>query len=734
MLAPTFDESWHRVSQRRIRLRPSVEIFAQQFRGQRWYIIRDTMSGKFFRIRPAAYEFICEIERSETVGEAWGKRLALDPEKVPGQGEIVRLLSQLHRAGLIRSDVEGDVEPLAAAFAKEKFQEEVQRWSSVLFFKLPLWNPDAFLRTTLPAVGWLISWPGFVAWLLLLLWGAEEVLNHWTEFSADGAGFLGVANLMSMYGVMVVIKLLHEFGHGYTCRKLGGEVPEMGAMLLLFNPLPYVDASSSTAFRNKWHRILVGSGGMLVELALAAVAAIIWAYSGKGTVHVLAYNAVVAASVVTILFNANPLLRYDGYHMLSDWLELPNLQARSGQMMQYLLERWFFGLKNGSNPAESKREAWWLGIYYVASFCYRMVMMVGILLVVSLHYLVLGVILALVFGFIWGLMPMFKAVMYLLKSPRLESCRPRALATVSIMVIGVLAFLCLVPLPNHFRADGVVRAEPFSRVYTGTDGLLQNVLVSSGVMVRKGTPLIQMVNEELTHELDELNGELERAQVQARLALDEDPVAYASMKTYFQALEVRRKKIIDEHDALLLKAPADGRWLAPDVLQRRGSMMPKGLELGVIQGEERFYISAVVKQDDVSRLFTSQQVKETEVRVRGQEGEELKVNDFSAIPSEREFLPSAALGILGGGTSGVETRQSIEDRKLPGSGIVESETAKGTKATEPVFELRAFLKEDPKVNLLHGQRAVARMTLASEPLMWQWVRELRQLFQHTYHL
>ncbi len=692
------------------------------------------MSGKFFRIRPSAYEFICELERCESVGAAWEKRLELDPENVPGQGEVVRLLSQLHRAGLMRSDVEGDVEPLAAAFVKEKRQEAVQRWSSVLFFKMPLWNPDAFLRATLPAVGWLISRIGFIGWLLLLLWGVREVVDHWTQFRADGAGFLGAANLMSMYGVMVAIKLLHEFGHGYTCRKLGGEVPEMGAMLLLFNPLPYVDASSSTAFRNKWHRILVGAGGMLVELAIAAVAAIVWSNTGQGTVHAIAYNAVVAASVVTILFNANPLLRYDGYHMLSDWLEVPNLQSRASQMMLYLIECWLFGVKSGASPAESKWEAWWLTLYYIASFIYRTMMMGGILLVVSLNYLVLGLLLAVVFGFIWGVFPVFKAITYLMKSPRLEQCRPRAFAAVTLLVAGILALLCLVPFPYHFRADGVVRAEPFSRLYSGADGWLEKVLVSSGALVKKGEPLLQMSNEELSHEIEELDGEQEHANVQARLALDEDPVAYASMKTYFEALTVRRKKLMAEREALVVRAPCDGRWLGPDVQLRTGSVLPKGLELGVVQGEERFYISAVVKQDDVSRLFTSLQVKETEVRIRGQEGEKLGVTDFSAIPSEREFLPSAALGILGGGTANVETRQPMDDRRLPGTGLVESEGGRGTRTTDPVFELRAFLQPATDVHLMHGQRAVARMTLAPEPLMWQWVREIRQLFQHTYRL
>jgi len=729
-LAPTFDESWHRVSPRRIRLRPGVEIFPQHFRGQRWYVVRDALSGKFFRVRPEAYHFICELERNETVGDAWERRMAVDPENVPGQGEVVRLLSSLHRSGLVRSDMEGDVEPLAAAFADEKLQAAKQRWSSILFFKLPLWNPDSFLRRTLPLASWIFTKPGLLLWLALLAWAGSELVSGWQVFTAESTGILGIANLPWLYAVMVVIKVLHEFGHGYACRKLGGEVPETGIMLLVFNPLPYVDASSSSAFRSKWDRILVGAAGMMVELGLAAVAVLVWANTGQGLVHTLAHNAIVVASVVTLLFNGNPLLRFDGYHILSDWLELPNLQSKSSRMALYLLERYGFSLRTSVNPAESRREGWWLAVYFVASVTYRTMILVGILLLVSLHFMVLGMLLAVIFGFMWLVMPVVKAVKYLSSSPRLDACRARAVTVALLLVGGILGFLCLLPMPNHFRAEAVVRAEPFARVYARTDGRLAGVLAASGTMVKQGTPLLQLINEELVHEIELLDAEQQRADVQARLALEEDPVRYQSLRPYFRALEVRRARLNDDLEALAVRAPCDGLWLAPDAGLYVGGTLPRGLEMGVVQGDGEFYISAVVKQDDVSRLFTSHQVSDTEVRVRGQEGIVLGVKNFNALPAERESLPSAALGLLGGGTAAVDTRQ------LAGRGLVDAGQAQGTRATEPVFEIRATLDASRAngVRLMHGQRAMARMTLPSEPLMSQWVRALRQLFQRTYKI
>ena len=731
---PTFDDSWHRVMPLRARLRPGVEVHAQRFRGQRWYVIRDGLSGKFFRVRPAAYQFICEMERAQSVGEAWERCLEHDADHAPGQGEVVHLLSQLHRNGLLRSDREGDAEGLAEVFAKEKQSEVVQRWSSLLFFRLPLWCPDAFLRSTAWIGKFLFSRWGAMVWLALVIWGAAELVTNWNAFATDTSGLLGMANLGWLYLIMGVIKVLHEMGHGYACRKLGGEVPEMGVMLLLFTPLPYVDASSSTAFRNKWDRILVGAAGMLVETGLAGLSAVVWAYTSAGTLHMLAANAVIAASVVTLLFNANPLLRYDGYHMLSDWLEVPNLQARAAQMVQHLVDRHLFGLKQSRNPAETRKEAVLLSAYWLGSWVYRLTITLGILFLISQQYLGFGILLAVVFGVMWVLLPLFKNILYLMTSPKLERCRFRACGVTAALVGGVLAFLCLVPFPNHFRADGVVRAEPFARVYTAVEGRMKKLVVPSGTYVTEGTLLVELENEEQLFNQMNLEGEMANAEAQSRLALEEDPVRYTSMKTYFEALEIRRRRLKADMQALRILAPCSGLWLAPDLSQRHGTTMSRGLELGVVQSSTAFSISAVVRQDDVSRLFTREQVRGTEVRVVGQEGTVLGVTTFAAIPAEREALPSAALGIAGGGKVGVHSQQPGQDRKLPGPGMVDSENGKATYATEPIFEIRADLRPDPAVKLLHGQRVVARMTLEPAPLGTQWWRLLQQTFQRTYKL
>lgn len=733
-VSSTFDESWHRVEGRRVRLRPGVDIFAQQFRGQRWYVVRDALGNRFFRIRPHAYRFLCELERNTTVGEAWLKCLDADPEGAPGQGEAVQLLAQLYQAGLLRSDLEGDVAALFETQEKEQQRATSQQWRNFLFLRIPLFNPDAFLKATLPWVGRLVSRWAFVVWLLALCWGGKEVAEHWQQFKAESGGLLGVANLPWLYAVMFIIKAIHEFGHGYVCRAFGGEVPRMGIMLLVFNPLPYMDASSSLAFRDKYKRALVGAAGMLIELFLAAVAAVIWANTRDGAVHTIAYNAVVVASVGTLLFNLNPLLRYDGYYIFSDLLEVPNLQLRSSRVALYLLERHVFGLETAENPAETKRETWGLATYYVTAFIYRTVLLLAILLFISKQFFILGVILALVFLVLWLVLPVMRAVAYLLYQPRLQPRRDRAI----VISLGALAMslivLAFIPVPSHFRAEGVVRAKPFASIYAATSGQVVEILTPSGTVVEEGTPLLRLTSLELDQEIKLVKLDWDIAEVGAREALEIDPARYRTIQGYFGALKARQAKLDEEKRSLTLRAPCRGRWLAPDLRVALGSTVPKGEELGVVQGEDAHYLSAVVRQADVARVFSGN-IKKTQVKVMGQTDRTWSVTDLQAIPAERGRLPSAALGVRGGGTAMVDSDDgNISRRSASGLGLSDNEGGRGTSTTEPFFEVRADLEPLDETYLVHGQYGVARFNLPWEPLLTQWARRVRQLFQRNYRI
>jgi len=226
----------------------------------------------------------------------------------------------------------------------------------------------------------------------------------------------------------VIIKTLHEFGHAYFCRKFGGEVHVMGVMLMIFTPAPYMDATSSWAFRNRWKRVLVGAAGMIVEIFFAAFATFVWAKTGPGTIHNLAYNMMFIASISTVVFNINPLLRFDGYYILSDLVDIPNLHQRAQQQLRYFAERYLFGLKKVESPANNPREGFWLCVFGIASGIYRVVVFGGVLLVIADRFLLLGIIMAAVCFISWVTVPTVRFVQYLASSPKLERQRKRAIA------------------------------------------------------------------------------------------------------------------------------------------------------------------------------------------------------------------------------------------------------------------------------------------------------------------
>jgi putative peptide zinc metalloprotease protein len=233
--------------------------------------------------------------------------------------------------------------------------------SNLLFIRIPVWDPDRFLDRFVGLFGRFFSVAGLGLWLAVIVTGLWAVAGRTDDLVASAGDILDPKGLPLLYLSFILIKVVHEFGHAFACKKLGreggsgGEVHVMGVMFLIFTPLPYVDASSSWALRRKWHRVIVGAAGMMVELAVAALAAVVWARTGAGTAaHTIAYNMIFVGSVSTLLFNGNPLLRYDGYYILSDLLEIPNLAQRGKEYLYYLVRRWAWGVRQARSPAHTR--------------------------------------------------------------------------------------------------------------------------------------------------------------------------------------------------------------------------------------------------------------------------------------------------------------------------------------------------------------------------------------------
>jgi putative peptide zinc metalloprotease protein len=712
----TFSESWHRVATQRISLHSGVSVTRQFFRGERWVILENPFTNQFFRLRPAAYDFVARLRPDRTVDEVWRECLERFPDSAPGQEAVIQLLAQLYHANLLQYDLAADSTQLFQRYKKRRERELRARLLNVMFIRFPLLDPDHFLRRTLPLVGWLISWVGALIWLGVIVMAGKVAIENFDLLRDQSQGLLSPANLPLLYLALIAIKTLHEFGHAYFCRRFGGEVHTMGIMLLIFTPLPYMDATSSWAFRNRWQRILVAAAGMIVELFVAGLATFVWAQTGPGLVHNLAYNMIFVASVSTLLFNLNPLLRFDGYYILTDLLEIPNLHQRAARHVRHLFEHYLFGLKQSKSPASSGREACWLTVFMTLSGAYRVFVFGSILLFVADRLLLLGILMAVICAITWVLIPIGRMVNYLATSPALERQRPRAVAASLLLTLLLVASLQLIPLPHRFRAPGIVQATEWSTVLTETAGYLNALDSAPGDTVHRGQILFRLENPEL---LASLHSALARvAEIEARLlqALSDEPANVQPLQSLLQSASQRLDKLRREETRLAVRAAHDGIWVATEAKDSIGRWLPRGAPVGHVINPASFEFCATVRQEDVNHLFTST-LPGAKVRLRGEASHEIHIQRLRLIPASQTTLPSPALGWTGGG----EIPVVVDDPQ-------------GRTAAEPFFEIRAELASNGQATLLHGRTGKIRFELDPQPLLSQSVRRLRQVLQKRYQL
>lgn len=709
----TFSDVWYRVARQTITLRPRVEVRRQSFRGERWHVLYDPFNNQFFRLRPEAHAFVARLREDRTVEDAWQETLDDDPDGAPGQEDVIQLLAQLYHANLLHYKVAADSEQFFARYRKRKQRERMFTLSNIMFARLPLLDPDKALVRAEPWLKWLFKPWAALLWLAVVGWATKACIENGAELAAASQNVLSASNLALLYAGIVIVKALHEFGHAAACRHYGGQVHTMGVMLLFFSPLPYVDVTSSWAFRERRKRIAVASAGVVAELFVAGLAAIFWASAGPGLWRDLAFNMMLAAGVTTILFNANPLLRYDGYYVLTDLADLPNLYQRAQKMLTYLVEKKLFGVRNQPVPAESPRERVWLVGYGLLSLVYRVFIFAGIIWVMSGRFLIVGALVAVFCIVAWGVVPLVKFGKYLASSPKLERTRGRAVAVTCGLIAAVAAALFLVPAPQRLQAPGVLQAAAFADVTLGVEGEFERLEVPGGTRVEAGQPLARLHNGELVHQLALARAKLAELDSLWRAGLKEGSRGRVALEEGIAAVRARIGELEERRTKLVVTAPIAGVWVAPRADEMKGRWLARGTALGSIVGNGKMEFLAVVSQGDSSRLFAHEaSATRATVRLRGQTEQALRAGGLVVIQAEQTRLPSAALGQNHGG----EIALAHDAGREP-------------IAAESFYEVRAQLEARSGGTLYQGLTGRITFSLPAEPLGFQWLRALRQVFQ-----
>ncbi|MCC6008993.1 MAG: PqqD family peptide modification chaperone [Rhodobacteraceae bacterium] len=703
-----FSEQWYRVAPLRPRLAPGLKVERHRYGGWPWYVLKDPVTGKSHRLSPHAYALIDRLDGRTSVAEAWedlGRALGPD---TPSQDDVLSLIGQMHGADVLLGDVPPDIAEMMERRRKQDRQLLKQNMMGPMSFRVPLFDPDRLLRATLPLVRWAIGPLGVGLWLALMVVSLAALVREWDEVTGAVTDQLFSAGNLALIALAYVpIKLLHEFGHGWVARRYGAEVHETGVMFLVFMPVPYVEASAAAALRSKWQRIFVSAAGIMVETTLAAIAFLIWREMDPGPERALLFNVMLIGGISTVLVNGNPLLRFDGYFVLADLLEMPNLAQRANAWWAEHWQRLAYGAEEVVPKPATRGEALAFFLYAPAAFVYRLVISATIAVFLVGTLFVLGVVFAIWSFFNVLFKPLGKAFWTLATGPRLHRVRGRAWAVTALMAGAVAALLFAVPVPWATRTQGVVWLPGEAALRAETEGRVLAVQVPAGAPVGAGQVVAVLENPLLAARAEVLEARVDELRLALARVMSEDRARARIVAIELAAEEAALARARAEIAGLVLRAGAAGRFepaMPPEDMQGRflmrggvlGHAVPEAPQAGRV-GVGQGAIDAV--RDHMAGVS---------LRLPERPGQSWQAGTLRAVPAGDFDLPSPVLG-----------------RALGGPVVVDPSEPGGTRALERVFQFEAALPEGMPARF--GGRVHVRIDHGTRPLGLQlhdWARRV----------
>jgi len=704
-----YSASWYRVAELRPRLRGHVRIHRHFYRGERWYVLEDRVSRRMHRFNAVAYYGIGLMDGRRTLQAIWESALERYGDDAPTQDETIRLLGQLHGADVLQADVTPDVAEMLRRAKRATKSTWRQNLLSPLAVRIPLFDPERLLERWLAWYRPLFGWAGALVWLLVVGSALLTAAQHWQELSRDFTDrVLAPQNLLLMYLTFPLLKLCHEFGHACATRAWGGEVHEMGVMFLVLMPIPYVDASAASSFPQARRRAVVGAAGMMVEVFLASIALFLWLEAQPGIARAVLYNVMLIAGVSTVFFNANPLLRYDGYYILCDLLQMPNLRNRANEYLGYLVNAKLFGL-HAPAPEASSAEKFWFVLFAVASFAYRTFIMLAIAIFIASRYMLVGVLLALWAIFTSFVLPLAKGLGYVLLHGRVRPKRTRAVAVTAALAGGVALLLFAVPLPLWVNAEGVIGVPEEARVRAGADGFVRQVLLEPGRIASRGTALVVAEDFELESQIRVLEARLRMLEVRAHAELQEDRVRWLVTREEIAAARAELDHARERYAGLTARSAVSGEFVLAAATDLPTRYLRKGQDIGYVVPAGMTTARVLVSQDDID--LVRQRAAHVRVKLAGRLYDTYEAKIRREVPAASDRVANIAMSSAGGGAAPLDPQASQQQQGKTIGTWFEYELELPTT--------RAFVL---------GEHVYARFELGAEPLGWRAYRALRQLF------
>ncbi len=561
----------------RLRRRPDLESRRHRYDGRAYWVVKEPVGLNYFRFHEEEFAILNMLNGQtslQQIRESFQAEFA--PQRISLQ-DLQQFVGMLHRSGLVISHAGGQGRQLRRRGDQKRKKELLGKFVNVFAIRFRGIDPERILNRLLPWFGWL-----FTTWCLMIvsmigLMAITLVLVNYQEFKGKlptFQSFFAANNWIWLGATMAAVKIVHEFGHGLSCKKFGGECHEMGFMMLVFTPCLYCNVSDSWMLPNKWQRVFIGAAGMYVELILASIATFLWWFSEDGMFRFLCLSVMFICSVSTVVFNGNPLLRFDGYYITMDTLEIPNLRQKSSE----ILKRWFqkncLGLELQDNPFLPTRNKALFGIFTIASFIYRWVVAFGIIMFLNqvlkpygLQSLGRAFAVAGVAGMI---VPAVSGVYKFLKTPgRAAKIKRGNLLSSLGIAIAVLSFVCFFPLPFHVYCP--TEAQPFAakEVHTLVAGQLVEWYTKPGQAIEKNSPICKLENRDLAIKIQEARSDQEATEA----LIEQLKYLSSSAPNMANELEAQRKELtkkqkvlatlIEKQGNLIVRSPIDGYVFQP---------------------------------------------------------------------------------------------------------------------------------------------------------------------------
>lgn len=710
MTQSLFSSNWHRVAQLQIRLREGVVVKRQFWRGELWFLLNDEVSGNMHRINMQAYQFIGRCDGNLTVQHIWDALLLDKEDAAPTQDEVIELISRLNQLSLLYTVQDTDVSSLFER-RKAKRSQDQSAHMNPFAIRIPLGDPSKWLNQ-LDDLAALIFKPAMLwLWLTCITIACLVASSEWAALMAHAKMHMLTPRYLTITLLCFpIIKALHELCHGLAVRHWEGSVHEFGISLLVFVPAPYVDASSANAFSLRSQRMAVSAAGIMLEMLIAALGLFVWLNVQAGLVQDIAFACMVIGSISTLVFNGNPLLRFDGYYVLSDYLDIPNLATRSHLYWQAIMK----GILTFqyTQPFElTQGEKKWLILYNPLSFAYKCAISVFIILWLGSQWFLIGTIAAIYMGITIIIKPLFKSVSQLLDNTAPGKDLSTVKRNLMMLSISMVTAVFMIPLPFSTVTPAVVWMPEKAQVRPEENGFIKALPVKSGQAVKQGDVLAIIDNPKLTKQREKLTSKLDGLKADQFQLLITNPVEAENINQQIHNVEQQLKRIDVQIAHLTIKAEIDGQFIMPKQQDKVDAYIHRGDLIAYIFQDSAIKVRAVVPEKDA--YMVRNQSNDIAIWLADQHQLDGTVNMAMEIPSATRQLPSAALGDQAGGPF-----------------VTDPTDDAGTKLLEPVF-LFDLTVSDTKIKQVGGT-AYVKFQHDAMPLASQVYHRANQLLMKSF--